>query len=373
MVSAIQGFNRYAFLIITGILLLPGATAFSVSQFDIAPPGVLNPDDSVNVTCTVYAASGSAFPSYDDLQMVTELDDPVWSYTILVNGIANERPPERGKTLTISGFELGYRNQDEVIVKLTLSGKVPPGAPAGTDLLFLKVQELDARSYIIQTTIVTYDHIIGTPTPTPTPAFGSIDIRSEPSGASVYLDNVIKGITPLTIEGVPNGVHRILLRLDGYRDSIETVNVLADTRQVTADLVQKSATPTPGLTPTGNGSTDSPTTTPTTVPQVTSSASTGTLSITTDPPGAIVYIDNEMKGITPARIPGLSAGKHSIVLIMDGYQDFKTTTEIIPGTSSEFVTGLAKRKAVPGFLFHSSLAAIGFIAALFLCTRRKNG
>jgi hypothetical protein len=368
--------GRWSLAILTLLLLWPGAMAFTTSPVVISPSGVLNPNDPVNISYTVYAASGTAFPSYDDIQFVTELDDPVWSYTVVVDGVENVRPPERGKTLTISGFELNYENKVEVVIKVNLKAHVPATAAPGANKMMIKIQELDARSNVLQYSVVTVDHLIGQPTPTPTPAFGSIIITSEPSGAAVYLDNAIKGITPVTLEGIPNGAHHLLLRFEGYTDYTSDVSVMAGSRNISAVLVQKGATPTsspasgtpaatgiPGSGPTVTG------TQATTMPPA--SATTGTLSVTTDPPGALVYIDNEMKGISPATIPGLSAGKHSVTLIMDGYQDFKTTTEIVPGTTSEFVTGLAKPKTVPGFTVAGSLVALGLCGALLAWGKRK--
>lgn len=93
--------------------------------------------------------------------------------------------------------------------------------------------------------------------------------------------------------------------------------------------------------------------------------------MTTTPPGALVHIDGQMKGITPATIPGLSAGSHAVVLIMDGYEDFKTTTDITPGTSSEFVTGMAKRKQAPGFAPAGAIVALGAGCILLRMRARK--
>jgi hypothetical protein len=287
------------------------------------------------------------------------MNDPVWSYTIIVNGIENVRPAERGKILTISGFELNYENKDEVVVKILLKAHVPATATLGADKMILKIQELDARSNIMASSVVRVDHLIGQPTPTPTPAFGSIVITSDPTGSSVYLDNAIKGITPVTLESVPNGAHSVLLRYDGYQDYTRDVTVLAGQQEIRATLTSKTATVTTSPAATGTQVTGVQ---GTLQPPV--AATTGTLTVTTSPPGAIVYIDGQMKGITPATIPGLSAGSHSITLIMDGYDDFKTTTEIVPGTTSEFVTGLAKRKQLPGFEMAGALMAVGLITAL---------
>jgi hypothetical protein len=370
MVLPVPAGARWVLLCLAMMFLLSGAMAFTVTSVSVSPADVLNPGDPVNISCMVYVASGIAFPSYDDLQFVSELDDPVWSYTIIVNGVENVRPAERGKIQTISGFELGYQNRDEVIVKMVLTGRVPGTAPQGSNILLFKVQELDARSNVIPSSVVRTEHLVGQPTPTPTPAFGSIAVSSSPAGASVYLDNAIKGITPVTLEGVPNGAHNLLLRLDGYQDYTSAITVMAGQQPVSASLIPKTATASPTISPypqttpvTGSSSSPQPTSTP--------AAGTGSLSVTTTPSGAIVYIDGQMKGITPATIPGLSVGSHTIVLVMDGYEEFKTTTEISPGTSSEFITGLAKKKQAPGFAFAGAIVAVGFIA-LALIRMRKN-
>ena len=364
---------RWLLLCLLVVSVCPAA-AFSVSSVSVSPSGDVYPGDPVNVSVTVYAASGTAFPSYDDLQFVTELDDPVWSYTIIVNGVENVRPPERGKSLTLSGFELNYQNKDEVIVKTVLRAHVPATAPLGAEKTFITVQELDARSYVISSSVVEVRHLVGQPTPTPTPAFGSIAVTSEPSGATVYLDNAIKGITPVTLDSVPNGEHTVLLRLDGYSDFTEETTVMGDQPAVSAVLNPKSATISPttissSVVPSVSGTAATGTTM---IPQTTAMASTGTLSVTTEPPGAIVYIDGEMKGITPATIPGLTAGTHTIRLILDGYEDFTTTTEIPAGTTSEFMTGLAKRNQAPGFTPEIVIGALVMSAAVFLSVRKRS-
>jgi hypothetical protein len=342
------------------VLLVPGGMAFTVSPASVVP-GIMNPGDPVNVSCTVYAAYGTAFSTYDDLQFVTGLDDPVWSYTILVNDIQNIRPTERGKILTIGGYELSYPNQDEVVVKIALHGRVPATAAAGANISVLKIQELDARSAVIGYSVIDISHLVGLPTPTPTPAYGSVVITSEPPGANVYLDNMIRGISPVTIEGVPNGRHTVLLRLDRYDDYTSDVRVTGDAPQVNAVLAYKATPVTTPATPAA-GATTSPGSVPVTT-QPAAQTGTGSLSVTTSPPGAFVYIDGQMKGITPATIPGLSPGNHTIRLILDGYQDFTTTTDITAGTTSEFITGLPKGKQAPGFTGLAALAAVGLLLA----------
>ena len=126
--------DRISVLAFTGIglfLIMSGVSAFSLSSVTITPSGTLNPGDAVKISFTVYAASGTAFPSYDDLQCTTTLDDRTWTYSIVVNNVENERPAEITRTLTISGFELSYEDKDEVLVTTDLNGKIPATAAAG--------------------------------------------------------------------------------------------------------------------------------------------------------------------------------------------------------------------------------------------------
>jgi LPXTG-motif cell wall-anchored protein len=81
-----------------------------------------------------------------------------------------------------------------------------------------------------------------------------------------------------------------------------------------------------------------------------------------------VYVDGTMMGVTPTTIPMLAEGQHSVTLIMDGYQDLKTTITINAGTTSEYITGLSKTTKSPGFT--AGIAAIS-IGALFLYRKKR--
>ncbi|MEI7857724.1 MAG: PEGA domain-containing protein [Methanomicrobiales archaeon] len=314
----------------------------------------------------VYVASGTAFPSYDDLEFITTLNDPVWSYSILVNGVENARPSDIGRILKIAGFELGYRNQDEVMVKVLLKGTIAPSSAPGETKTLVKIQELDARGYAIPNTIVTIDHLIGAPTPLPTLAFCSISVATSPPGANVYLDNVYKGFTPLTLDAVPNGNHVVVLRLDGYEEVSRTIVVIGDLQPVNADLSAKiTQTPTAA---TSAGATGTVTMKPGQTVAVTVPGS-GSLSVTTSPPGALVYIDGVMKGVSPSTIPGLSPGVHSITLMLTGYSDLKTTITVDSGTTSEYITGLSPVQKTPGFELLLALLSLCGIMVIRKCRK----
>ena len=61
-------------------------------------------------------------------------------------------------------------------------------------------------------------------------AVGSLFIESEPAGASVYVDGRLAGETPLTIETLAAGVHRVRLVRLGYLENSRLVTVKAGSR-----------------------------------------------------------------------------------------------------------------------------------------------
>ncbi|TAJ43451.1 PEGA domain-containing protein [Methanofollis fontis] len=68
---------------------------------------------------------------------------------------------------------------------------------------------------------------------------GSMEITSEPAGATVYLNNANKGVTPLTLSSLQVGSYTVTLKLNGYADWSTTATVNAGTTTpVSAQLVQ---------------------------------------------------------------------------------------------------------------------------------------
>ena len=54
---------------------------------------------------------------------------------------------------------------------------------------------------------------------------GEIVVKSSPVGANVFLDNVFRGISPLTLVDIPDGSHTLMVRMDGYTDQTQAVTV----------------------------------------------------------------------------------------------------------------------------------------------------
>ncbi len=77
------------------------------------------------------------------------------------------------------------------------------------------------------------------------PTTGSIEVISAPSGAEVYVDNVYRGYTPMTVQNIAPGSHVVLLQLGGYENWQSTVTVNAGKTTSVSATFAEAPTPTP--------------------------------------------------------------------------------------------------------------------------------
>jgi PKD repeat protein len=67
---------------------------------------------------------------------------------------------------------------------------------------------------------------------------------------------------------------------------------------------------------------------------------TGTLSVITNPAGAQVFIDDVLRGASPATVPNLPAGPHALRLEREGYRIMTVPVDINEGKTTEYSTAL---------------------------------
>jgi len=80
----------------------------------------------------------------------------------------------------------------------------------------------------------------------PSPTTSIISISSSPSNADVYLNDVYKGLTPLTLTDVAPGTYTMEMKIDDYNDWSTSVQATAgNTESVSATLTSSSSPPTP--------------------------------------------------------------------------------------------------------------------------------
>jgi len=187
---------------------------------------------------------------------------------------------------------------------------------------------------------------------------------------------------PTNWYGTSPGMHTILITGSGY------INFIADARVCSGKVsyvyydqeshlavgMTKKATTTTTVVPTTTtfdgqstdyGAVKNALGTPT------QSGNPGSLSVTTDPPGATIFIDGVQMGISPATIPGLAPGSHTLLLKLDGYQDLTLPVVISAGRTQNYSSALLKSAAAPGAtagaITTKKSSAPGFAATAFAC------
>ena len=61
---------------------------------------------------------------------------------------------------------------------------------------------------------------------------------------------------------------------------------------------------------------------------------TGSLSVTSSPTGAQIYVDNVYKGLTPRTVTYLAPGERAVRLVKSGYQDYNTLVTVNSGQTT---------------------------------------
>jgi len=137
-------------------------------------------------------------------------------------------------------------------------------------------------------------------------AYGSLNIKTTPSEASIYIDDVYMGKTPLVINNVPVGTHILKLsKTDNgkeYIEHLESITISPDS------IVEKDI--------------------------ALSLASGSILNVMITPSGASVYLDGIYKGVAPITLTGIRPGIHTLRASLSGYSDVTYTFEADGGGSS---------------------------------------
>jgi len=153
--------------------------------------------------------------------------------------------------------------------------------------------------------------------PMPVSNVGWVYVSSSPGGAGVTLDGTNYGQTPdsgsLKLNTIGAGDHTVTLTLAGFQPYTAKVTVYANTvSEVSAVLL--SAKPKPAI---------------------------GELSVSSTPPGANVFVDNNFVGITPLTLQEIPAGSHRVTVRLTGYQDYEASISVNAGATSTVAAGLS--------------------------------
>ena len=115
---------------------------------------------------------------------------------------------------------------------------------------------------------------------------GVVACTTEPAGATVFVNGVERGVTPVKLAHVPKGVATVVFRLAGYRDETRELRLA------------------PGDTPTL---------------AVRLKGLPAKLTVVSTPERAKVFVDDAYQGKTPTTVSALSAGVHAVRIELAGH------------------------------------------------------
>jgi hypothetical protein len=128
-----------------------------------------------------------------------------------------------------------------------------------------------------------------------------------------------------------------------YTTTVPEYSATATQMATSAPAASASQTTTPALLPAG------------TFP------GTGTLSVVTSPAGAQVFVNDVLLGLSPATIPGFTAGSYNLRLEKSGYRKIAVRFKIADGRTTEYSTALEEESI--GTAIVPIIAAVIVIAA----------
>lgn len=359
------------FLILLSLIV---ANAFAQPNIVISPESiVVNPRPAFNVEVFVDKdPSGNATPSYaigEEIRIGVRVDRDAYIYLFNVrsNGVIDQILPNRfdaqGENNFLRSGETKFFPPQNARYSFNVDG------PTGLDKVIavasrdpLNTEQLarfsasgdfatssigeegfaEALSIIVrpipQETWVTDTALFWVGSPPSTPRYGTLNITSSPSGAQAFVDGQFVGFTPVRF-GTLSGNRSVRVELDGYETFSTTVNVRGGrTEPVNANLRQARRT--------------------------------GTVTFTSQPSGAEVYVDGRLVGTTPTGAITLDEGSYEARFARQGYNDSFVTFQVSRNSSQTVSRTLQARQGalaitanVGGALVFVNGSQVGTIAS----------
>jgi hypothetical protein len=168
---------------------------------------------------------------------------------------------------------------------------------------------------------------------------GRLLVRSTPSGASVAVNGIAKGVTPLALGDLAVGTSDVTIARRGFITETRKVQITRARPSRSLDVrlsAAASATPPRPSTPATIGRPPAP--------PATAATTTGGLSIDSRPGGAAVTINGKPSGVTPLTINDLPPGEYRILMALPGYHDFATSVRVVAGERARAAASLTAQE-----------------------------
>jgi len=140
---------------------------------------------------------------------------------------------------------------------------------------------------------------------------GALEVRTEPSGAKVYVDGKEVGQTPVDLSNMRVGGHMVRIIKEGYEPHEEQVKVGEGEKKKVSVSLKKTV---------------------------------GALLVNTDPPGATILIDGNPVGVSPYEGKAIPSGTHRVKVTKEDYEPWEKDVVVEAGRGIEVFTALREKK-----------------------------
>jgi hypothetical protein len=148
------------------------------------------------------------------------------------------------------------------------------------------------------------------------PVTGTAAFDSLPAGAEVSIDGTPRGVTPLQLT-LPPGQHTVELRSG---ETVRTLPLTIEAGSTVSQYVEFAAAPT-----------------------------TGRLEIVSEPSGAQVRVDGQLRGVTPLTIAAIAPGEHAIA-VSSGDTTVRRQVTIAAGATANVTVSIAGAQHAAGWV-----------------------
>ncbi len=138
------------------------------------------------------------------------------------------------------------------------------------------------------------------------PTTGRLVVRSTPGNAMVVIDGVWSGRTPFTREDLAFGRHTVRVVLEGHEPINRTITLSPDSAASEMTLTLTRAARQPAA----------------------AAATTGTLTVSSRPTGARVFVDGRSVGTTPLTLPGVAIGSRRVRVELAGHRPWASAVTV---------------------------------------------
>jgi hypothetical protein len=173
---------------------------------------------------------------------------------------------------------------------------------------------------------------------------GRLLVRSTPPGASVTVDGVSRGITPLALRDLDLGARDITVSRSGYEAEARRILLTKarPSRSVEVRLSASAADGRSGATaPTARSGAPRPST-PASLGKPT--VATGVLAVESRPTGAVVIVNGKASGTTPVTLNDLPPGDYRVTMTLEGHRPFATTVRVVAGERARAAARLTEQE-----------------------------